>query len=160
MFRTIVIAAGLVLTSQAAIADDNANLVGTWRLVSLETQFKDGSPSRHVYGEHPKGYVIYTADGRGIAVFEAEGRKPGKTDTELAALHRSMWAVAGTYRVEGNKYIAKTEVSWNPALHGKESVRFFRVYGDRHELTTDWTPSSNIEGSPIVRGVSVWERVK
>jgi len=160
MFRVVVIAASLVLATQFAIAEDAPKLVGTWKLISVETQFKDGSPSSHVYGPRPSGYATFTEEGRMTAVIEAEGRKPPQTDEDRAALLRSMWAVAGTYRLEGNTYIARVDVSWNPALNGKEHVRFYRFDGDRLEVTTAWAPSPNIKGAPIVRGVSVWERVK
>lgn len=161
MFKRIVIAMGLVLAAQSAIAGDHAKLVGVWKVISFETEFKDGSPSRHVYGAHPKGYVIYTAEGRVMSVIEAEGRKAGKTDQEHAALHRSMVGVTGTYRLEGdNKYIAKIDVSWNPALNGTEQVRFYKVDGDRLEVTTGWAPSPILPGAPVARGLFLFERAK
>jgi len=161
ILRMIVVAMGLVLTTSLAIADTGNKLVGTWKVLSIEVQFKDGSPSRHVYGEHPNGYVIYTAEGRAMAILEAEGRKAAETDPERAALIRSMFAVTGAYRLDGNdKYIAKIDVSWNPSLRGQEQVRFYKVDGDRLEVTTGWTPSPNLPGKPVTRGVFLYERAK
>ena len=130
-------------------------------MLSIETQFKDGSPSRHVYGAHPSGYTIYTAEGRAMAIYESEGRKPAETDTERAALIRSMIAVSATYRLDGNdKYIAKIDVSWNPSLRGQEQVRFYKVDGDRLEVTTGWAPSPNLPGKPVTRASFLFERAK
>jgi hypothetical protein len=161
MFRTIVVAMGLVLTTPAAIADPSNKLVGTWKVLSIEVQFKDGSPSRHVYGVHPIGYVIYTAEGRAMAIYEAEERKPAQTDPERAALIRSMIAVSAAYRLDGDdKYIAKIDVSWNPSLRNQEQVRFYKVDGDRLEVTSGWAPSPNLPGKPVTRGVFMFERAK
>lgn len=72
-----------------------------------------------------------------------------------------MAAVSGIYRLEGNnKYIAKVDVSWNPALNGKDQVRFYKFDGDRLEVTTGWGPSPNLPGNPMARGVFMFERAK
>ena len=95
-----------------------------------------------------------------MAVLEGEGRKPGKTDEELAALFRTMFAYTGMYRLEGDKWITKVDVSWNPAWHGTEQVRFYKLESDRLQVTSAWAPSPLLPGAPMVRGVLMWEREK
>ena len=46
---------------------------------------------------------------------------------EQAAAYRTMIAYTGKWRVEGNKFITKVDVAWNPAWVGTEQARFWRV---------------------------------
>jgi Lipocalin-like domain len=163
MFKAAAIAAiavGSVLFTQAAMADDAGKVVGIWKLVSFENEFQDGSPRRPVFGARPTGYIIFTAQGRMMGVIEGEGRKVASTDEERAALLRTMFAYTGTYRLEDGKWVTKVDVSWNPAWNGTDQVRFYKIDGDRMQVTSAWAPSVNLSGSPITRGVLMWERVK
>lgn len=38
----------------------------TWKLVSFDIEFQDGSPRQALFGQHPKGFVIFTAEGRSL----------------------------------------------------------------------------------------------
>ena len=63
----------------------NEALVGTWRLVSCfmeDVQTKERKP---VWGDHPNGFIVLTADGRWIVIQTAEGRKAPLTDEDYAA---------------------------------------------------------------------------
>ena len=160
MRRFIAILFGLLIAGQVALADDRTKVVGVWKLLSFETEFQDGSPRRPVYGLNPTGYIIFTDQGRMMTVIEGEGRKPAKTDDERAALLRTMFAYSGMYRLEGDKWITKVDVSWNSAWNGTDQARFFKLEGDRLEVTTTWAPGPNLPGAPIVRSVLMWERVK
>ncbi len=158
--KAIAFAISALLITQSAIADDRAKLVGIWKLLSFETEFRDGSPRRAVYGQNPTGYIIFTAEGRMAAIIEGEGRKPAKTDEERAALLRTMFAYSGLYRLEGDKWITKVDVSWNPAWNGTDQLRFYKLDGDRLQVTSMWQPNVNLPGSPVSRGVLLFERVK
>ena len=160
MLKWITLFFSLLVGTQAAVVDDGAKLVGIWKLISCETQFQDGRDSRPCFGKNPAGYIIMTPQARMMAVLEGEGRKPGKTDEELAALFRTMFAYTGMYRVEGDKWITKVDVSWNPAWHGTEQVRFYKLESDRLQVTSAWAPSPLLPGAPMVRGVLMWEREK
>jgi hypothetical protein len=142
------------------MADDRERLIGTWKVVSFDNEFQDGSPRRALYGEHPTGFVILTADGRMAAIVEGEGRRPATTDEERAALLRTMFAYSGMYRLEGDKWITKVDVSWNPAWNGTDQIRFYKLDGNRLEVTGAWNPNPNLPGSPITRGVVLFERAK
>ena len=71
-----------------------------------------------------------------------------------------MFAYTGMYRLEDDKWVTKVDVSWNPARNGTDQVRFYKLDGDRLQVTSAWAPNPNLPGSPITRGVLMWERVK
>ena len=160
MFRAIAFAISALLFVQSAIADDREKLIGTWKVISFDNEFQDGSPRRALYGQNPSGYIILTAEGRMVAIFEGEGRKPAKTDEERAVLLRTMFAYTGMYRLEDDKWITKVDVAWNPAWNGTDQVRFYKLDGNRLEVTGAWGPNPNLPGSPISRGVVLLERTK
>jgi hypothetical protein len=160
MLKALALSIVALIATQAAMADDRERLIGTWKVVSFDNEFQDGSPRRALYGEHPTGFVILTADGRMAAIVEGEGRRPATTDEERAALLRTMFAYSGMYRLEGDKWITKVDVSWNPAWNGTDQVRFYKLDGNRLEVTGAWNPNPNLPGSPITRGVVLFERAK
>jgi hypothetical protein len=95
-----------------------------------------------------------------VGIVTAEGRKPATTDEERAALLRTMFAYSGMYRFEGDKWITSVDVSWNPAWIGTEQVRFYKLDGNRLEVTAAWGSNPNLPGSPTTRGVVLFERSK
>ena len=149
--------AALALSSHAA---ERPALVGVWKLISYLTEFQDGSPTRATFGEHPTGYIIFTSEGRLMAVIEAEGRKTPSTDSDRAALLKSLIAYSGRYRIEGNQWITSVDTAWNPAWDGTDQVRTFQIVGNRLTVTSTWQAAVNFPGSPLSRGSLVFERVK
>jgi hypothetical protein len=148
--------AALALSSHAA---ERPALVGVWKLLSYQTEFQDGSPKRAMFGEHPTGYIIFTNEGRLMAVIEAEGRKTPSTDSDRAALLKSLIAYSGKYRVEGNQWITSVDTAWNPAWDGTDQVRTFQIAGNRLIVTSTWQAALNFPDSPLSRGSLVFERV-
>jgi hypothetical protein len=47
-------------------------------------------------------------------VLTGEGRKPPQNVQDRADLLNSMVAYTGMYRLEGDKWITKVDVAWNP----------------------------------------------
>jgi len=70
-------------------------------------------------------------------VLEGEGRKPGKTDEELAALFVPCLPIPeciawkATSDHQGRRVL---ESAW----HGTEQVRFYKLEGDRLQVTSAW----------------------
>jgi hypothetical protein len=80
----------------------SAELVaGVWKLVSWQV-VTDGQ-AKDLFGSKPKGYLILTREGRAMALTTADARTPGETEAERAALHKSMLAYTGKYRLEGDE---------------------------------------------------------
>ena len=139
------------------VTEDGHALAGNWRLVSSQS-IVDGQP-HDLFGPDPKGYLILTPQGRLCAITTAADRKPGEGDNERAALHRSMMAYTGKYRVEGGDFITVVEASWNESWNGTEQRRHFRVEGDRLFIESAPAPSLLFPGKVDFRRV-VWRREK
>jgi hypothetical protein len=154
------ILAAMVFATQQSLGADSAPLIGVWKLLSYQNEFQDGSPTRAMYGEHPSGYIILTKEGRMMAVIEGENRRAPSTDADRAELLRTMVAYSGKFRIEGSKWITTVDAAWNPAWDGTEQVRSYQLVGDRLTVTSMWQPSPNFPGSPVTRGILVFDRVK
>lgn len=95
-----------------------------------------------------------------MTVITAEGRKEPKTDQDRADLLKSMFAYTGMYRLEGDKFITKVDVSWNPAWVGTEQTRFFKLDGNRLHIISAWVQATARPEKGIGRAIITWERVK
>jgi hypothetical protein len=133
------------------------NIVGNWKLVSLLFEELATGNKTNPLGEHPKGYLIYTPEGRMMALGVHEKRRAPKIDEDRIDLHKYMFAYSGRYTVEGEKVVHHVDVSWNESFTGTDQVRFVKLEGDI--LTIKTAPSKNpITGLENVVGVLVWVR--
>jgi hypothetical protein len=132
-------------------------IVGTWSLVSVVYEDVTTKERTPIYGEHPKGIQIATAEGRWLALMTAEGRPIPKTDEDRAAALKTMIAYTGRYRVDNGQVITKVEAAWNEAWVGGEQVRNIRFDGDRLTIESPPMPHPNIDGR-TVRVIVVWEK--
>jgi hypothetical protein len=147
----------LAISSPVFGADADA-LIGTWKLVSWQV-IVENEPVQNVFGLHPKGFLILTHEGRTIVLTTAQDRRAGMSDTERAALHKSMLAYSGKYRVEGSDLITTVDVSWNEEWNGTEQRRHFRIEGDKLFIESAPAPSILFRGKTDFRRI-VWEREK
>jgi len=160
-FKWLVVLGLFLIAGQPCFADDRAQLVGAWKLVSWERESQKLGTRLPLFGKNPTGSLIFSPEGRMIQIITAEGRTAPTTEKERAALLDSMVATAGTYRVEGDKYIAKIDVASNPARVGLELVTSFRFEGNRLHVVGDWIPATTAGKSGIMgRTLTTWERVK
>jgi hypothetical protein len=141
-------------------ADDREKLLGIWRIVSVESEDQATGERQPVLGVGLAGYLIFTPEGRIITLVTGEDRKEAKTDEERVDLFKSMVAYTGTYRLEGDKFITKVDVAWNPAWVGTEQTRFFVLDGDLLHITTAWGQSIAEPEKGMGRGILTWERAK
>ena len=149
---------GLFLSAlQPSLAADRGAILGIWRLVSFEVEFQATGEREQIRGKNPTGFIIFTPEGRMMVVLTNEGRKAPKTDQDRADLFNAMVAYTGMYRIEGDRWITKVDVSGNPALLGTEQARFFRVDGDRLQEITQWSVRPE---KGMGRTVITWERAK
>jgi Lipocalin-like domain len=132
------------------------NVVGNWKLVSFVSEELATGKKTALLGEHPKGYLIYTPQGRMMAVIVHETRSPPKVDEDRINLHKYMFAYSGRYTVEGDKVVHHADISWNESWTGTDQVRFFKLEGD--SLTIKSAPQKNAMTGIDNIGVLVWER--
>lgn len=142
------------------VAADGGSVVGTWRLASYEVEVQATGQKLPVMGQHPTGYTTFMPDGRVFFVLTGEGRKAAKTDQERGELLSTLVAYTGTYRVEGDKWITKVEVAWNPEWVGTEQVRPFKLEADRLEVLTPWRLMPNWADKGMTRSIITFDRVK
>jgi Lipocalin-like domain len=134
-------------------------IVGTWTLVSVVYEGAASKERTPIYGEHPRGIQIATAEGRWLALMTAEGRAIPQTDADRAQALKSMIAYTGRYRVENGQVITKVEAAWNEAWVGGEQVRNIRFEGDRLYIESPPMPHPNINDKSV-RVIVVWQREK
>ena len=133
-------------------------LIGVWKLVSWQVIAENDAP-QNVFGSNPKGYLILTREGRSIALTTADNRTGGMGDAERAALHKSMLAYSGKYRIEGNDFITSVDVSWNEVWNGTQQRRHYRIDGERLVIESEPAPSILFPGKTDFRRI-VWQRDK
>ena len=134
-------------------------LLGTWQLKSYVATTAAGETSTP-YGEHPTGYLSYSADGRMSAIGTTAGHtrlsSAAATDDEQVTLYQTMFAYAGTYTADDGKVTHHVDISWNQVWTGTDQVRFYRVTGDTLVLTSSAiNPSDQQESHYAV----TWQRV-
>jgi hypothetical protein len=159
-FNRLVVLVLFVIAVQPSFADDRTKIHGLWKLISYEVEIQATGQKEFPMGQNPTGFVIFTPEGRIMLLFTAEGRKPAKTVDERANLLSTLTAYAGTYRIEGDKWITKVEVAWNPEWIGTEQTRSFKVDGDRLQVFTPWRVMPNWPEKGMTRSIVSFERTK
>jgi hypothetical protein len=132
------------------------SLVGTYKLISQDVQV-NGAATQHL-GKAPHGYLVLTPT-HFIYFFTAENRKFGTSVDEKAALFDSMVGFAGTYRIEGDKFIDITDVSWTENLNGVTQVETWQLSGNRLTKTLGPIPWPRDLSKTLIRQ-EVWEKVE
>jgi hypothetical protein len=112
-------------------------LVGTYRLLSMEHFSEDGEVGRP-FGENPKGFIIYTAEGYMSAILMRADRPDfadadilAATDAERVAAFASSSAYAGRWEIVGDQIIHHLEVTTYPNWTGTDQPRNFEL-SDTH----------------------------
>ena len=108
-------------------------LIGSWKVLSYKAQIVGQDNWREPIGSNPKGYVIFTAEGRFIQFITASGRKPPTNDAERAALLNSMSAYSGRYTVDNDQVTIIVDTSWSETHQGErqKQVRFIKLEGNK-----------------------------
>ena len=137
-------------------------IVGTWRLVSWTMEETDSKAVHKPFGDHPSGIQTFTPDGWFFVVVTDPSRKPPEgpkaTDAEAAQLYRTLAAIAGRYRTEGDKWFEKVEVHSAPAGVGMDVTGTFEIKDDRLEAKS--VPFVSVLLGKQVVGTYVWERMR
>ena len=154
MYRSIFALALALLIATPSLGQQS--LVGTYNLVSLVVE-ADGKPYEPM-GKAPHGYLMITPT-HFIYFITSENRKFGTSVNEKAALLDSLVAYAGTYRVEGDKFLQNIEVTFTESEKGKTRVTTLELSGNRLTLKTGPIPFPR-DPSKMFINVQVWEKVE
>jgi hypothetical protein len=138
-------------------------LVGTWRLVSYETQGADGSVA-YPMGTQVTGLIMYAPDGFMSANLMIPGRQAfsggsasSATPAELAAGAAGYFGYAGRFEVDEDSRIVThyIEVALAPNLVGTAQRRHVLLDGRRLVLRGDPVRMAERIAAPVI----TWERV-
>jgi len=162
LLATILLAASALEQNGGAAKPTTGQLVGTWRLVSIDDTMKDGSvkpPER--LGPHPIGFLMYEADGNMCASIMNPDRPAWKdpakpTNGEKIAYYDTFIAYCGTYKLDAEESVVTHYplVAWTPAYVGSKQERPFKMEGKRLTITVP----SPLPG--VAKRVLVWERMQ
>ena len=133
-------------------------LIGNWRLMSLQFEFSGSDERMDMYGRDPQGYLMIAEGGRMMVIVTSPDRSllAGKGDE--AALFRSMMGYAGSYRVEGNDlFVSIPDVAWHPSWLGTDQGRHYRIDGDILSIRTAEVTHPMFK-ERLGRGVLKWRR--
>lgn len=156
----VVLPAGKAIGQQAESALKD-QLLGTWRLVSSDTEREDGSQA-DTFGPHPTGILMLDANGRfslqemrsDLPKFASNNRQEGTPEENQAIVQGSI-CFFGTYSVDeaAKTLIFHLEASTFPNWTGTDQKRSVTLTGD--ELT--WRSAVGSRGRPVR---TVWKRAK
>ena len=160
--KTLSISLALLMVCLPVLAQaDEIPLLGTWRLKSFVREVAGTGERYNQLGDHPDGYISYSADGR-MMVFFVSGDQPRPsnepTDEERVKLHKSMLAYGGTYSVSPGKVVHHIDIEWDGRRLGTDQVRFFTIEGDTLSIKTE-PNKSPLDGREGV-GILTFERVR
>jgi len=158
----LLLAACSLAQNGSAAKPTAAQLVGTWRIVSISDTMKDGTvKSPDQFGPHPLGFLMYEADGHMCASIMNPDRPAWKdpakaTNEEKITYYDSFIAYCGTYKLDAEKSIVThyPEVAWTPAYVGSSQVRPFKLEGKRLTITVAGPLPA------VTKRVLVWELAK
>jgi Lipocalin-like domain len=157
----IVFALLLILPASAARCADNP-LIGTWKLKSYLREVAATGERYNERGEHPNGYLAYSADGHMYAIITWENRITPQdvvpTNDERIKLFGTMISYAGTYTFDAEKVVHHVDISWNQNWTGTDQVRFYKLDGDTLTITS--APAKNFTDGREGRSILVWERLR
>ena len=153
---------GLRLIPQVQAQTLESQIVGVWRLKAYERKDVASGKTTPAFGANPSGTLILTSGGHMSVIGIADGRKaPAEakiTDPERIQLHKSMFAYASTYKLDGSTIAYTVTASWNQAWTGQTYKRKVNVAGNTLTLETAPFKSGN-DGNEIVVTVA-FERVE
>jgi hypothetical protein len=102
------------------------SIVGTWRLAMTRAHDDAGEPMHAPYGPIPMGVVMFSADGRVVAVLcDARPHLPAEEE------EREYSSYCGNYTFDGTTLVTRVDAASDRNRLGGDQVRRVRFDGDR-----------------------------
>lgn len=153
--------------AQNAPAAPKEQLVGAWKLVSIETVRPNGEVMYPYYGKHPNGLIVYAKSGwmsvqivsdPPASVPSGSSREAvmGAPAVDKAKAFENYYAYFGTWTLDPPKHTVTHHIlhSLSPGEVGEDAVRQYVLDGDRLVLTA----KAHEMGEDHERKL-VWQRV-
>jgi hypothetical protein len=100
-------------------------IVGTWRLAMTRAHDDAGQPMHPPYGPIPMGVVMFSADGRMVAVLcDARAQLPAEEG------EREYSSYCGNYTFDGTTLVTRVDAAADRSRLGGDQVRRVRFEGD------------------------------
>ena len=152
----------LRLIPQVQAQSLESQIVGVWKLKTYVRKDVASGKTTPAFGTNPSGTIILTKGGHMSVIGIADGRKAPAdakiADAERVELHKSMFAYASTYKLDGSAIAYTVTDTWNQAWTGQTHKRKVTVVGNT--LTLETAPfKSGSDGNEIVVTVA-FERVE
>lgn len=133
-------------------------LVGAWRLLSAYAEIADTGRRQDLLGPDPRGWILFTPDGRMAGVMTAAGRRSPRQSGDYEHAFTTMVAYAGAVQVVGaGRFTISVDTAWQPDWVGTEQFRYFRIDGDKLTVRSDQTRLPAF-GDRLLTMVLVWRR--
>jgi hypothetical protein len=148
------------LSTDRACADDQASIVGVWRVKSFVRKEVGTDKSVQPYGEHPTGYRMHTKGGYVSYMFVSDSRKAPEgsvTDADRIQMFNTINAATGTYKIEGDKVLFHADEAISQSFKGQNLTYTFKIEGKNLTMVTD--PIKSPSGGEIVN-VTTYERAE
>jgi hypothetical protein len=125
------------------VSDLHQALLGGWRLESFVSRDAETGALRHPFGEHPRGLILYTADGHMSAQLT-----PGAGDEFVS--------YGGRFRVDESSATVRhlVAISTLPELLTEPQIRHAQIDGDRLTLSASATSADGT----ATHSTLVWRR--
>lgn len=133
-------------------------LVGAWRLLSAYAEIADTGRRQDLLGLDPRGWLLFTSDGRMAGVMTAAGRRSPRQSGDYEHAFTTMVAYTGAVQVVGaGRFTIAVDTAWQPDWVGTEQFRYFRIDGDTLTVRSDQTRLPAF-GDRLLTMVLVWRR--
>jgi hypothetical protein len=156
---------GLAGSAQAVAqaSGEPIKVVGTWKLVSIETLRPNGEVIYDWMGRNPAGLIIYDQTGHMAVQFMRDPRpttiaSEHMTPEEIKAAYEGYYAYFGTYEFNEKEGIVRHNIkaSLSPSEVGITYKRYVKLVGDHLILTTTPFPEAGEQRTNRI----TFERVK
>ncbi|MCA2998109.1 MAG: lipocalin-like domain-containing protein [Rhodocyclaceae bacterium] len=162
VLTAFIVCSSILFTDQVLAQGSSQSIIGVWKVATVETREVVAGKVVKPFGETPSGTFVFTAGGQMIGMQYASNRKApaaaNPTEAERAALHASMSAYSGRYRVEGWKLFITIEESSIQSWNG--TVRVINLETDGKRLTGTSEPFKSLITGLDVVAVVIWERIE
>ena len=153
----LIVGLGEMRPAQAAGTISDQDLIGTWRLISVETIRPNGEVIYPFYGKHPEGLLIYDPSGwMSVQIVSdpkpavpttssREGFLAANPDDKITAVN-GYYAYYGTWTLDASAHTVTHHIqqSLYPGENGSEGTRQMQLEGNHltllaktHEMNED-----------------------